>query len=89
MILQFMALVFSAYVLGSIPFGLILTRVFTGKDLLTTGSGNIGANNVRRAAGSRLAALTLIGDMAKGGVPVYFAQSGMITPLLPLLSLLF
>ncbi len=68
-----MALVLVAYLLGSIPCGLILTRLFTQNDLLKTGSGNIGANNVRRIAGNTLGLITLLADMAKGGVPVYLA----------------
>ncbi|MEW5908307.1 MAG: glycerol-3-phosphate 1-O-acyltransferase PlsY [Thermodesulfobacteriota bacterium] len=62
-----------AYVLGSIPFGLILTRLFSKADIRKTGSGNIGATNVRRVAGSVLGAMTLLGDMGKGGIPVWLA----------------
>ncbi|UCF90773.1 MAG: glycerol-3-phosphate acyltransferase, partial [Desulfobacterales bacterium] len=52
-----------AYVLGSIPWGLVLTRLFTPIDIRSKGSGNIGATNVRRVAGSTLGALTLAGDL--------------------------
>jgi glycerol-3-phosphate acyltransferase PlsY len=61
---------FFAYLLGSVPFGLVLTRLFSDVDLRRTGSGNIGATNVRRTAGNLPGALTLAGDVAKGAVPV-------------------
>ena len=62
-----------AYALGSIPSGLVLTRMFTSIDIRKTGSGNIGATNVRRMAGNLLGALTLIGDVLKGALPVYLS----------------
>jgi len=62
-----------AYALGSIPSGLVLTRVFTSIDIRKTGSGNIGATNVRRMTGNLLGALTLIGDMLKGALPVFMS----------------
>lgn len=71
-------LVVFAYLLGSIPFGLVLTRRFTGIDIRREGSGNIGATNVRRLAGTPLGILTLAGDVSKGALPVYLAQ--MIDP---------
>jgi len=58
------------YLLGSIPFGLILTRACGGPDLRTIGSGNIGATNVLRTGNKKLAAATLAGDMLKGTVAV-------------------
>ncbi len=64
-----------AYLLGSIPFGLVLTRIFTDIDIRKAGSGNIGATNVRRLAGTPLGILTLAGDIAKGAVPVLLARS--------------
>ena len=65
----------SAYFLGSIPFGLVLTRLFTSIDIRKTGSGNIGATNVRRMAGNLLGVLTLIGDVLKGALPVFLATA--------------
>jgi len=59
-----------AYLAGSIPFGLLVVRAFTGKDIRRGGSGNTGATNARRAAGNLAGALTLAGDMAKGALPV-------------------
>jgi len=64
-----------AYALGSIPWGLVLTRSFTSVDIRRSGSGNIGATNVRRTAGTFLGILTLILDFLKGYVPVFPAVS--------------
>ncbi len=63
----------SAYLLGSIPFGVILAKLFGGRDVRKTGSGNIGATNVARAAGPLAGILTLILDAAKGAVAVHLA----------------
>ena len=61
------------YVLGSIPFGLIITRLAGTKDIRTIGSGNIGATNVLRTGRKGLAAATLVGDALKGTVAVLIA----------------
>jgi glycerol-3-phosphate acyltransferase PlsY len=58
------------YLCGTIPFGLILTRLFGLGDLRAIGSGNIGATNALRTGNKPLAALTLVGDILKGTVPV-------------------
>jgi glycerol-3-phosphate acyltransferase PlsY len=58
------------YLLGSIPFGVVLTRLSGGPDLRSVGSGNIGATNVLRTGKKGLAAATLLGDMLKGTVAV-------------------
>ncbi|MDJ0828387.1 MAG: glycerol-3-phosphate 1-O-acyltransferase PlsY [Desulfobacterales bacterium] len=68
-----LGIVLLAYVAGSLPFGIIVTRLFTSIDIRRAGSRNIGATNVRRLAGTRLGILTLIGDVAKGAVPVWLA----------------
>ncbi|MEA2986178.1 MAG: acyl phosphate:glycerol-3-phosphate acyltransferase [Alphaproteobacteria bacterium] len=62
------------YLLGSIPFGLVLTKLTGGPDLRAVGSGNIGATNVLRTGRKALAAATLLGDMLKGTVAVLVAQ---------------
>jgi len=62
-----------AYLLGSIPWGVVLTRNFTSVDIRQQGSGNIGTTNVSRIAGSTLGLLTFLGDVFKGTVPVYLA----------------
>ena len=60
-----------SYLLGSIPFGLILTKIFLQKDIRKVGSGNIGTTNVLRTGNKFLALATLILDMLKGYVVVY------------------
>jgi glycerol-3-phosphate acyltransferase PlsY len=62
-----------AYLIGGIPFGLILVRLMTGTDVRKVGSGNIGATNVMRTTGKTAGILTLVLDMAKGWVAVYLA----------------
>lgn len=63
------------YLLGSIPFGLVLTRMAGAGDLRAIGSGNIGATNVLRTGRKGLAALTLILDAAKGAAAVLIAEA--------------
>jgi acyl phosphate:glycerol-3-phosphate acyltransferase len=67
-----LALVFG-YLLGSIPFGLLLTRAVGGPDIRAIGSGNIGATNVLRTGRKGLAAVTLLCDALKGTVAVLMA----------------
>ena len=55
-----------SYLLGSIPFGLIITKIFLGKDIRKVGSGNIGTTNVLRTGKKSLAAATLLFDILKG-----------------------
>jgi glycerol-3-phosphate acyltransferase PlsY len=62
-----------AYLLGSIPWGIVFTRLYSSVDIKRQGSGNIGATNVRRVAGPTLGLLTFTGDVLKGAVPVYLA----------------
>ena len=64
----------AAYVIGSIPFGVILTRAATGQDVRGIGSGNIGATNVLRTGSKGLAAATLLLDLAKGFAAVLIAR---------------
>ena len=64
----------SAYLLGSIPFGLILGKIFGSGDVRAEGSGNIGATNVARVAGPLAGILTLILDGAKGAAAVLLAE---------------
>ena len=67
-------LILCGYLLGSVPTGLLVGRAF-GVDVLKEGSGNIGMANVLRAAGKWPAALTMLGDMLKGFVPVALARA--------------
>ena len=66
------------YLLGSIPFGVLLTRAFGAGDLRTIGSGNIGATNVLRTGRKELAAATLVLDVLKGAGAVWL--SGWLFP---------
>lgn len=68
-------LAFFAYLLGSIPFGYIIVKLKEGRDVRSSGSGNIGATNVLRTAGRGSAALTLLLDTAKGYLAVWLAGS--------------
>lgn len=67
----FLPPILAAYILGSIPFGLILAKLAGKGDLRKIGSGNIGATNVLRTGSKKLAATTLLLDGAKGYVAVY------------------
>jgi acyl phosphate:glycerol-3-phosphate acyltransferase len=62
-----------SYLLGSIPVGLILSKL-KGRDPRKAGSGNIGATNVMRTAGKTMGIVTLLGDAAKGFIPVLLAR---------------
>ena len=68
---------FAAYLLGSIPFGLLLAKLFGGADLRKSGSGNIGATNVARVVGPLAGFLTLAFDTGKGAAAVWLA--GQVT----------
>lgn len=59
------------YLIGSIPFGLILTKLFDNNDLRNIGSGNIGATNVLRTGNKTLALLTLMLDLSKSFIPLF------------------
>jgi glycerol-3-phosphate acyltransferase PlsY len=72
-LLEIILLPLLAYLLGSIPFGLIIVRVVRKTDIRRIGSGNIGATNVRRTAGTRWAAAALACDVLKGLLPTLAA----------------
>ena len=65
-----------AYLLGSIPFGLIFSELFGSGGLREKGSGNIGSTNVLRTQGKLLSAMTLVCDFSKAFIPCYFFDSG-------------
>ena len=64
----------ASYLMGSIPFGLILTKIFLKKDIREIGSGNIGATNVLRTGSKLIGYTTLILDIAKAIIPVIFVK---------------
>jgi acyl phosphate:glycerol-3-phosphate acyltransferase len=66
-------LIVAAYLIGSIPFGIIVGKM-RGFDPRAVGSGNIGMTNVARAGGGSAAAITFVGDILKGAIPVGFAR---------------
>ena len=68
---NFIIVALYSYLLGSIPFGLVITKIFLKKDIRKTGSGNIGATNVLRTGNKYLAALTLFLDSLKGYAAVF------------------
>lgn len=79
-------LLLASYVIGSIPFGLLIVRAVAGVDLRTVGSGNIGATNVGRVAGWTWAIVVLVLDACKGAVPTlaapWFAGGGATAQIL-------
>jgi glycerol-3-phosphate acyltransferase PlsY len=82
MILACLLIVVAAYLLGSIPSGYVLVRVFRHQDIRQSGSGNIGATNVLRSGGKGLAAATFFMDMLKGCAAVWLggAMGGLLAP---------
>lgn len=68
-----LAAIFIAYLIGGVPFGFLLVKLTTGRDVRKEGSGNIGATNVLRTTGRGVAVLTLLLDIAKGYVAVAVA----------------
>lgn len=68
-------LVAAGYLLGSIPFGVVVGRALGGVDPRTVGSGNIGASNVARSAGKKAGVLTLLLDAAKAALPMLVARA--------------
>ena len=73
MIAKFVAVVVIAYLLGSIPFGLIIGKLKSGVDVREHGSGKTGATNVMRSVGTKLGVLTLVLDVVKATVAVMLA----------------
>ena len=77
----FLLIALVGYLLGSIPFGFLLVRVFKKQDIRQTGSGNIGATNVVRSGARKLGILTFFLDALKGWLAVVFATG--VLPMLP------
>ena len=74
-LLPILLAVLAAYLLGSVPFAMISSRIFGLADPRSYGSGNPGATNVLRSGHKMAAAMTLLGDMAKGWLAVFLAQT--------------
>jgi len=73
--MEYFLVIFFSYLSGTIPFGLILTKLFTNKDIRKIGSGNIGATNVLRTGNKYLAGGTLILDALKGYTPIIITKN--------------
>jgi len=73
-------LLIGAYLMGAIPFGLIVYRITEGGDIRQKGSGNIGATNIFRLKGFKIGLLVLLLDMAKGIVPLLVARANLDHP---------
>lgn len=71
--LMYIAVILIGYLLGSIPFGLLIGRRFANRDVREVGSGKIGMTNVLRTAGKKAAAISLVLDIGKGVLSVVFA----------------
>src|SRR5271165_2704857 len=84
--LHSLAIVVSAYLLGSIPTGYLLMRIFRKQDIRTLGSGNTGATNVIRSGAKGLGAATFLLDVLKGAAAVWAGGwlAGAIFPPIPL-----
>ena len=72
--MELVLIILVSYLLGSIPFGLILTKIFLKKDIREVGSGNIGATNVLRTGNKVIGYLTLILDVLKAVTPVLYIK---------------
>ena len=72
--MDYLAVGIASYLMGSIPFGLILTKIFLKKDIREIGSGNIGATNALRTGNKFIGYSTLIFDIAKAIIPVIYVK---------------
>ena len=84
MFLAFIWIALAAYLLGSIPVGFLLVRIFRRQDIRTVGSGNIGATNVLRTEGKGLGLATFVLDVVKGATAVLLGAA-VATPVLPMI----
>lgn len=92
-ILQIIITVIGAYLIGSIPTGYIIVKLFTGQDIRTVGSGSTGATNVKRVMGKKWFFIVMILDAIKGALPVVlaylFSTAFANIGLLPVLAAVF
>ena len=93
LLIEIAIVVLAAYVIGSIPTGYIVVKLFTGQDIRTIGSGSTGATNVKRVMGKKWFFIVMILDAIKGALPValtaLFAVSFRNIGLLPVLAAIF
>jgi glycerol-3-phosphate acyltransferase PlsY len=92
--MEYIYIILFAYLIGSIPFGFLLTKFFGLKDIRKIGSGNIGATNVLRTGNKFLALATLLFDVTKGYLPViiisqYYPQHTLFAALIAFLGHIF
>lgn len=73
-IIELVTAVFAAYLIGSIPTGYIIVKLFTGQDIRTIGSGSTGATNVKRVMGKKWFFIVMLLDAFKGALPVILAK---------------
>ena len=92
-ILQILLTIFCAYIIGSIPTGYIIVKLFTGQDIRTVGSGSTGATNVKRVMGKKWFFIVMLLDALKGALPVvlayFFADAYREIGLLPVIAAVF
>jgi len=73
-VIEIVLAVFAAYLIGSIPTGYIIVKLFTGQDIRTIGSGSTGATNVKRVMGKKWFFIVMLLDAFKGALPVILAK---------------
>jgi len=92
-LIQVILVIIGAYLIGSIPTGYIIVKLFTGQDIRTIGSGSTGATNVKRVMGKKWFFIVMILDAIKGALPVVlsvlFATAFNNIGLLPVLAAVF
>ncbi|MBP3820231.1 glycerol-3-phosphate 1-O-acyltransferase PlsY [bacterium] len=92
-IIQILMVIIGAYIIGSIPTGYIVVKLFTGQDIRTVGSGSTGATNVKRVMGKKWFFIVMLLDAFKGALPVIlttlFATAFKSIGLLPVLASVF
>lgn len=91
--IQILLVIIGAYLIGSIPTGYIIVKLFTGQDIRTVGSGSTGATNVKRVMGKKWFFIVMILDAIKGALPVvlsvFFTTAFKNIGLLPVLAAVF
>ena len=73
--MEYFFIILGSYTLGSIPFGFLLTKIFLKKDIRKIGSGDIGATNALRTGNKLIGYATLILDILKAVIPIFFVKN--------------